>query len=97
MSNERQKNQRKLAFDEEYRGEAPKSLSRGTESLPANRVTESPAIGRTVDGGSLQAGKTASYAVARQTRKIGVVYRNFCKIVSEHDAPTNEFCWLRRA
>ena len=45
MSDKRQKNQLKLAFDEEYRGEAPKGLSEGTESLAAKRGTESPAIG----------------------------------------------------
>lgn len=45
MSDKRQKNQLKLTFDEEYRGEAPKGLSEGTESLAAKRGTESPAIG----------------------------------------------------
>lgn len=45
MSDKRQKNQLKLAFDEEYRGEAPKGLSEGTESLAAKRRTESPALG----------------------------------------------------
>ena len=45
MSDKRQKNQLKLAFEEEYRGEAPKGLSEGTESLAAKRGTESPAIG----------------------------------------------------
>src|SRR5580698_2177424 len=44
MSDKRQKNQLKLAFAEEYRGEAPNSLSGGTESFRAKRGTESPAI-----------------------------------------------------
>jgi hypothetical protein len=34
-----------LAFDEEYRGEAPNGLAEGTESLAAKRGTESLAIG----------------------------------------------------
>src|ERR1700674_3172012 len=45
MSDKRQKNQLVLAFDEEYRGEAPKGPEGGTESLTAKRGTESPAIG----------------------------------------------------
>ena len=45
MSDKRQKNQLVLAFMEEYRGEAPKGLGEGTESLAAKRRTESPAIG----------------------------------------------------
>jgi len=45
MSDKRQKNQLLLAFAEEYRGEAPKDLGRGTESLTAKCGTESPAIG----------------------------------------------------
>jgi len=45
MSDRRQKNQLKLAFGEEDRGEAPKGLVEGTESLAAKRGTESPAIG----------------------------------------------------
>ena len=45
MSDKRQKNQLKLAFGEEYRGEAPKGLLEGTESLAAKCGTESPAIG----------------------------------------------------
>src|SRR5271167_2094765 len=45
MSDRRQKNQLELAFDEEYRGEAPKGLEGGTESLAVKRGTESPAIG----------------------------------------------------
>ena len=45
MSDKRQKNQLELAFDEEYRGEAPKDLAGGTESLAAKRGTESLAIG----------------------------------------------------
>jgi RNA-directed DNA polymerase len=45
MGDKRQKNQLKLAFGEEDRGEAPKGLSEGTETLAAKRGTESPAIG----------------------------------------------------
>jgi RNA-directed DNA polymerase len=45
MSDKRQKNQLVLAFDEEYRGEAPKGLAGGTESRMAKRGTESLAIG----------------------------------------------------
>jgi RNA-directed DNA polymerase len=45
MSDKRQKNQLVLAFAEENRGEAPKGLREGTESLAAKRRTESPAIG----------------------------------------------------
>src|ERR1700728_278719 len=45
MSDKRQKNQLELAFDEEYRGEAPKDLAGGTASLAAKRGTESLAIG----------------------------------------------------
>ena len=45
MSDNRQNNQLTLAFAEEYRGEAPKGLSAGTESFTAKRGTESPAIG----------------------------------------------------
>jgi RNA-directed DNA polymerase len=58
MSDQRRKNQlahsesvvrnqqMELAFDEEYRGEAPNDLAGGTESLAAKCGTESPAIGR---------------------------------------------------
>ena len=43
-SDKRQNNQQmRLAFSEEYRGEAPKDLVKGTESLVANHRTESPA------------------------------------------------------
>jgi RNA-directed DNA polymerase len=45
MSDRRQKNQLVLAFDEEYRSEAPNGLAGGTESLAAKRGTESLAIG----------------------------------------------------
>jgi RNA-directed DNA polymerase len=45
MSDKRQKNQLLLAFAEEDRSEAPKSLKEGTESFTAERGTESPAIG----------------------------------------------------
>ena len=45
MSDKRQKNQLVLAFDEEYRGEAPKGLAGGTESLAVKRRTQSRAIG----------------------------------------------------
>ena len=45
MSDKRQNSQLVLAFDEEYRGEAPKGLGEGTESLAAKCGTESPAIG----------------------------------------------------
>src|SRR5664280_544986 len=44
MSDKRQNNQLRLAFSEENRSEAPKSASRGSESLTAKRRTESPAI-----------------------------------------------------
>ncbi|MGH9693936.1 MAG: group II intron reverse transcriptase/maturase [Bryobacteraceae bacterium] len=43
MSDKRQKNQLQLAFVEEHRGEAPRSLKEGTESLAVKRRTESPA------------------------------------------------------
>ena len=46
MSDRRQKDQLVLAFDEEYRGEAPNGPDEGTESLAAKRGTESPAIGK---------------------------------------------------
>ena len=45
MSDKRQNNQLELAFEQEYRGEAPKSLTEGIESFTAKRGTESPAIG----------------------------------------------------
>jgi RNA-directed DNA polymerase len=45
MSDKRQTNQLVLAFDEEYRGEAPKGLAGGIESLGAKRGIESRAIG----------------------------------------------------
>src|SRR5215831_3257201 len=45
MSDRRQKNQLELALGEEDRGEAPKDLEEGTESLAAKHGTESPAIG----------------------------------------------------
>jgi RNA-directed DNA polymerase len=45
MSDKRQKNQLMLAFMEEDRGEAPKVLREGTETLAAKRTDESPAIG----------------------------------------------------
>lgn len=45
MSGKRQNNQLVLAFFEEDRGEAPKGLGEGTESLAAKRKAESPAIG----------------------------------------------------
>ena len=45
MSGKRQNNQLVLAFAEEDRGEAPKGLGEGTESLAAKRKAESPAIG----------------------------------------------------
>ncbi len=45
MSDKRQNNQLVLAFDEEYRGEAPNGLAGGTESLAGKRGTESRAIG----------------------------------------------------
>ena len=45
MSDKRQKNQLVLAFDEEYRGEAPHGLAEGTESSAGKRGTESRAIG----------------------------------------------------
>jgi len=45
MSDKRQKNQLELAFEQEYRGEAPKGLPGGTESLAGKRGTESLAYG----------------------------------------------------
>lgn len=45
MSDKRQNNQLLLAFAEEHRGEAPKDLGEGTESVTAKRRRESPAIG----------------------------------------------------
>jgi len=45
MSDQRQKNQLGLAFQEESRSEAPTSSEEGTESLAAKRKAESPAIG----------------------------------------------------
>ncbi len=45
MSGKRQKNQLVSALVEEHGGEAPKGLVEGTESLAAERGTESPAIG----------------------------------------------------
>jgi RNA-directed DNA polymerase len=45
MSGRRQNNQLMLAFEQEYRGEAPNSLPEGTEPFTAKRGTESPAIG----------------------------------------------------
>src|ERR1051325_6528562 len=45
MSDKRQKNQLQLAFMDESRSEAPRVSSEGTESLAAERGTESPAIG----------------------------------------------------
>jgi RNA-directed DNA polymerase len=45
MSDKRQKNQLELAFSEEYRGEAPKGLAEGSESLAAKHKAESPVIG----------------------------------------------------
>ena len=45
MSDKRQKNQLELAFTDESRGEAPRVSGEGTESLRAERGTESPAIG----------------------------------------------------
>lgn len=45
MSGKRQKNQLVLAFMEEDRGEALNGLREGTETLTAERGTESPAIG----------------------------------------------------
>ena len=44
MGDKRQNNQLLLAFAEEYRGEAPKGLGKGTESPTVKRGTESPAI-----------------------------------------------------
>jgi len=45
MSDRRRNNQLVLAFVEEDRGEAPKDLAAGTESLAAKHRAESPAIG----------------------------------------------------
>ena len=42
MSDKRQKNQLMLAFEQEYKGEAPNGLSEGTESLAVKRRTENP-------------------------------------------------------
>jgi RNA-directed DNA polymerase len=49
MSDKRQKNQLVLAFEQEYRGEAPKGLPEGTESLAAKRGTESPATEQLIE------------------------------------------------
>jgi RNA-directed DNA polymerase len=48
MDDKRQKNQLVLAFMEEYKGEAPKSLQEGTESSTGKGGTESPAIAEQV-------------------------------------------------
>src|SRR5580700_7778347 len=45
MSDKRQNNQLVLAFLDESRSEAPRVSEKGTESLAAERGTESPAIG----------------------------------------------------
>ena len=45
MSDKRQNNQLWLAFMEESRSEAPTAFVEGTESLVAERQSESPAIG----------------------------------------------------
>jgi RNA-directed DNA polymerase len=45
MSDRRQKNQLYLAFPTEDRGEAPRAVGQGTESLVAKRTAESPVIG----------------------------------------------------
>lgn len=44
MDDERQKNQLKLAFKEETRGEAPKASKEGTESFTAKHRVESPTM-----------------------------------------------------
>jgi RNA-directed DNA polymerase len=43
MSDERQKNQKQLAFSTAPKGEAPRTVKEGTESLRAERPAESPA------------------------------------------------------
>ena len=43
MSDKRQKNQLRLAFSEESRGEAPQAPGEGSETFPAKRMIESPA------------------------------------------------------
>ena len=48
MSDQRQKTQMQLAFDEADRGEAPKDLGQGTELLTAKRTAESPVIGESL-------------------------------------------------
>ncbi len=48
MSDTRQKNQLGLAFLAEDRGEAPRAVQGGTESLAAKRTAESPAMGEQV-------------------------------------------------
>lgn len=45
MGDKRQKNQLVLAFIAEDTGEAPRAADEGTESLTAERGTESPALG----------------------------------------------------
>jgi len=47
-SGKRQKNQLRLAFEAESRSETPRVAIEGTETLPANRDTESPAIAETL-------------------------------------------------
>jgi RNA-directed DNA polymerase len=48
MSDKRQKNQLVLAFADESRSEAPRVSGGGTESLPAKRPAENPAIGESL-------------------------------------------------
>jgi RNA-directed DNA polymerase len=49
VSDKRQNNQLVLAFEQEHRGEAPKGLSEGTESLAAKRIAESPAAEQLIE------------------------------------------------
>ena len=67
MSDKRQNNQLELAFEQEYRGEAPKGLSEGTESLAVKRESEGGY--RTVDRRSLRAGKLQAGIGASQGHK----------------------------
>ena len=48
-SDQRQNNQLVLALGQEYRGEAPKGLSEGTESLAVKRESESPATEQLIE------------------------------------------------
>ena len=81
MSDKRQNNQLWPAFSEENRSEAPKSASRGSESLTAKRRTESPAIEEQLRGVSpTLAAQTAGSAhgpfrIANSPAQLRISYR----------------------